>query len=267
MKGITWHSTLGLLLAACTFELDVNTPRMHASDARVEADAGDGDGDGDGQGDAGADASMDASPQVHPTPPAQHEDAGGLDMDAGTDASALPAVRHPSCVYAFPATRPPAPGLPHDLTGRPIFDLWRELDCAVVDDYPLCSPGQLVPSASWNCDLCLLGEDDAGVCAGQGPANNPGCGWMTSHDGACGACAPLAAKARACCAKLPGFDCRTWPFERPSKAGEVCADHEDCEPGLVCVIAGTGFAQCACPGAGLPSSAVTCTSSLENDTP
>ncbi|MFT3926366.1 MAG: hypothetical protein QM778_27725 [Myxococcales bacterium] len=200
------YACLLLGLSACTFNLDVNTVN-------------------NGPVLGAGDAKVDAAPE--------HEQ----------DASMVP-LRHPACQTTLPTPLPAPPAVRSDATGRPAFDLWRALDCRSLTDYPQCSPTNMVGTASWRCDACLLGDSDAGVCSSADGA----CELLTTRDGECQACAPVAAKRRACCLGLPGFDCREWPYVSDSQRGEACARHEDCEPGLMCKQAeGELIARCACP--------------------
>lgn len=196
--------------------------------------------------------------------------SSGCIEDPDAEASGVGArtgVRHDLCGNGMPIPPPPVPLVRSDPSGRPNFDLWRDLPCE--EDTPLCTPGDGCPS-------CLRGQEAApsGVCAKYGDidASCDGEGEVLSHfDQKCWICAPIVTHARACCAGLPGFDCRVWPYPGDGKPGMVCARHEDCEPGLVCGAGyldprvcgeddgachvaqarGGGYGLCQCPGIGV----------------
>jgi hypothetical protein len=224
VKCTTFGCWALLGLSACTFKLDV-----HTTGEAVEPDGG---------GDAGLDGeASDDAPSHDASRPGPQEDQ---------DAMVYPElVQHPACSIPFGRyyVFDPNPST-SDPTGRPAFDFWRDLPCESVADYPLCSPGHLVRTASYECSTCLLLEGDAGVCAGSSYTESE---LFTFREGACGGNAPAAAKARACCAGTPGVDCRSWPFELPSKPGEVCVRHLDCEPGLQCKVGFHTAGRCLCP--------------------
>jgi hypothetical protein len=135
--------------------------------------------------------------------------------------------------------------------GRPLFDSWRDIACQELEpaDAQLCSESNGI-----ECGLCFKGTESAaqGVCTsididvacdGEGEALGYG-------NGICWMCAPLEAHARACCEGLDGFDCRPWPFDGTSAPGMLCAQHSDCEPGLLCgsPFRSEGYGICQCPG-------------------
>jgi hypothetical protein len=155
-------------------------------------------------------------------------------------------VQHPACGQPTPDPMPPITGVQFDPTGRPTFDLWRDLSCSG-------SPASVTScNGSGQCDngSCLVSGDD-GVCTysdvdiwcdGEGSV-------MGFAYGACWMCSPDPVHAAACCAEVEGFDCRAWPYPGNSAPGMVCARHEDCEAGLVCgATAGDGYGICQCPG-------------------
>jgi hypothetical protein len=86
--------------------------------------------------------------------------------------------------------------------------------------------------------MCVDFGDGNGICSS--PDIDVWCdgegGVMGSADGACWICIPTYQRARACCDDVnENFDCRQWPFaSAPGRVGQVCATHEDCEPGLAC---------------------------------
>ena len=162
--------------------------------------------------------------------------------------AAPPGPKAPLCGNPFPGDPPPLPHVDFDAHGRPLFDLWRDLPCGGLD---LCG------ASSSTCGICIFGTPDAshGVCSGPWADDDTGCDElrpaMTFMDRRCWACFGPDSHARACCAKLAGFDCRAWPFPADGVAGTVCARHEDCESGLVCGPGGpwaTGYGICQCPG-------------------
>ncbi|MFT3925570.1 MAG: hypothetical protein QM778_23725 [Myxococcales bacterium] len=185
----------------------------------------------------------DATSELPESPaPSMETEAGS--SDAGGDAMAP--SQHPGCrrpLLENDVTY--SPPIHTDARGRPAIDLWRDVDCANVLDYPLCAPGHLVRSATWACDDCLYGANgaDAGVCLGYADA----CEFASVGERACTVCIPMLAKARACCLGLAGFDCRPWPYAGDSQLHEPCARHEDCEPGLRCGSVVEGKALCVCP--------------------
>jgi hypothetical protein len=226
-----------LTASACTFRLDLNvTPPAY----------------GEGPQDSGSqdmEASASAGDAGDAAETESHRDAAlpGNEEDA---ASEPPPVRHPSCSkYLLPPMRE-LPNIASDARGRPSFDLWRDIPCADVADYPLCTPEALAGTTAWGCDSCWIGQPgDQGICStGYGTTDcTVESELLSLRDGTCRTCAPIEAHARACCARLPGFDCRAWPYPSDSQPGEACARHADCEPGLVCIQGGVGYGMCVCP--------------------
>ncbi len=160
--------------------------------------------------------------------------------DADTDAGQDVPVRHPTCSIVADSPRDPD-DIAVDATGRPFFDLYRDVSCDVASSYPTCeTDAQCGPTAS-----CIHSENQRGICE---EPNHEGEFVLTLDAGRCQAMAPLKAHAKACCDMLPGFDCRAWPYPSSSKPGELCARARDCEPGLICERYFTeGFGLCICP--------------------
>lgn len=187
--------------------------------------------------------------------------SGGSDTGgSGTGGSgASSPAHHASCASPAPSPLPDVPLINTDAAGRPRFDDWRDIPCP-LDGY-LCGAAG-AGSSCQSQSLCL--ESDAavgGVCTfGDSDTSCDGEGEVLGYgDGTCWLCAPIEAHAAACCAALPGFDCREWPYPADGAPGMVCARHEDCEPGLLCGAAGNskGYGICQCPGAN-PSPGSSC---------
>lgn len=143
-------------------------------------------------------------------------------------------IQHASCQAPPPSPLPP---LPHvNFTGdTPDFALWQAFAC---DDPEVAGEQSCGQDSDCASDNCVTFTGSAGVCSyadidiwcdGEG-------GVMGSADGACWICLEPMQHARACCDDPDGgFDCRAWPFtDTPGIVGQVCAVHEDCEPGLLC---------------------------------
>jgi hypothetical protein len=245
------HPLLLALLgvSACTFEIKVDLPESEMSDDGEDGGTDRARDGGDGQegGHAGEyDASRDGDGAL----------AGDASGDGGSDG--LAGTIHPACSVPRGTSLPPVVGVHGDASGRPAFDFWRDLGCESVADYPTCEvPRQVTALGDWHCYKCsyrtgtgICSADDSTRCATSGNE------LLTLGEGRCHLCAPVEAKARACCAELPDIDCRAWPYPANSKPGEGCARHDDCEPGLVCrVLADQGYGLCVCPDASLPSEA------------
>lgn len=172
------------------------------------------------------------------------ENTSTSDDSSATDSP--PEVQHPACSAPFPAVAPALPPINWGPDERPRFDDWRDLGCEELDATSCEKPD------NGPCGTCLKGvEDGPGVCTtfdidiwcdGEGEALGYG-------EGTCWTCAPLAARAFACCNFPEGFDCRAWPYPSDGPPGSICARHEDCEPGLVCgAHLGEGYGICQCPG-------------------
>lgn len=235
MKGITFSCWIALGAAACTFKVDVKPGVISDRDAQVETRVPTDD-----------DTDDDDASTITTKPPRDASVRG----DGGSGTGEL-ANKHAACEESLPVLMPTAPWVHTDATGRPALDSWRGLGCP--NEYPMCSSGNLSGTAVWRCDACLLGDSDAGagVCFGD----QYDCELLTLRDGACSVCVSIMAKARACCAQLPGFDCRPWPYPSDSRRNEGCARHEDCERGLVCKGSSnrSHIGLCVCPEEDAPS--------------
>ena len=171
---------------------------------------------------------------------------GGTSTTGSSSTTGDPSGTHPACDSPLPSPLPALP--PINMTGdRPAFTDWEELDCdAIAGNWDFCNGPGDPPCGG----ACLSdGPDQRGICTsfdvdlwcdGEGEV-------MGYGDGSCWMCAPIDAKAIACCADLPGFDCRIWPYEFNGRVGDPCAQHENCEPGLVCGSGGGGYGICQCP--------------------
>ncbi len=154
--------------------------------------------------------------------------------------------KHWTCESVAPTPMPELPDVHKDASGRPAFDLWRDVDCGAEPLFPApctsgadCDGGACLTSGGSG--VCTYVDADTS-CDGEGEV-------VGFRDGACWMCSPPEVHAAACCAGIDGFDCRAWPFPGDGAPGQVCARHEDCEPGLVCgASAGSGYGICQCPG-------------------
>jgi hypothetical protein len=262
--------TLGLLggwlvitSPACTFKLDLNLAEVPGAghDAGHEqpsprldaASANDGGTDAD-TAEVLHDAAMDASVSADSS---TETDAQAADAEVEAGGPEPEPIRHAACSTDRPWPLPAAPRLKVNASGRPSFDFWRDMSCDEVADYPLCSAEYLEGNSSWQCGSCWIGEEGGeGVCnfSGVSASSCDSVGeLLTLREGLCGTCIPVAAHTRACCADLPGFDCRAWPYPADSKPGQACAEHSDCEPGLICRDSGYQAGVCVCPGASYQS--------------
>ena len=172
----------------------------------------------------------------------------GVSDTASSGATTAAPLLHPSCEAPFPEPAPMLPPVNQGPDAHPHFDDWTKIACADVPADKTCgAPGD--PPCN---GLCVRGvPDGSGVCTfGDADIWCDGEGEALSYaEGACWVCSPLELHALACCAQLPGFDCRTWPFPADGPPGSVCARHEDCEPGLVCgAHRGAGYGICQCAG-------------------
>lgn len=176
--------------------------------------------------------------------PSTSSDSGGgsTETSAGSDTEGT--VQHATCMQPFPAPAPALPEINAGPDGTPRFADWEDIDCGSVMGSS-CTADAECPES-----FCLGSPLGTGVCTtfyvdiwcdGEGEVIGYG-------NGTCWMCAPVDAHAVACCEKLEGFDCRSWPFPGDSAPGMICARHEDCEPGLVCGShAGAGYGICMCP--------------------
>jgi hypothetical protein len=180
--------------------------------------------------------------------------AGSGDSPAGSEGGhdQVAPIKHAACMSELPTVLPDVPSVDVTPAGRPNFDLWRDLDCSMINDVTLCD-STTICDTSGKYGLCIqfgsqgiCGIDDDTMCDG-------GEYVVGSQDGKCQGCASIAQHAGACCLGLQGFDCRAWPYPSDGKPGMVCARHEDCEPGLLCGAGeGEGFGICQCPGLNSP---------------
>lgn len=173
---------------------------------------------------------------------------GNVTVDkTNTGVSGQSGSQHWSCELPAPAPMPALPQVNMDEGGRPSFDRWRDVDCSAPSEFPAgcdsggdCLHGGCLVSA--DSGACTYSDVDIWCEGGDGEV-------VGYRDGTCWMCSPVETHAAACCAGQEGFDCRAWPFPGDSGPGEVCARHEDCEPGLVCgASAGVGYGLCQCPG-------------------
>lgn len=206
-----------------------------------------------GRGSGGSTAPGGTGPSSGARPATGGEPAtGGATATGGSAGS----IQHAECGRPLPETLPEVPTIRQNATGRPLFDLWRDISCSAAIEAETCSEASGAGGASSGClGLCFRGEPSAedGVCTyGDIDVSCDGEGEVIGyHDGQCWMCSPPEVHARACCEGFAGFDCRAWPFPADGKPGMVCARHEDCEAGLVCGPGGTyasGYGICQCPG-------------------
>ena len=174
-------------------------------------------------------------------------DAGPPDAAPPPDASEPDPRLHASCAAALPEVLPAPPPVPLDASGRPLFDLYRNVSCDDAAQQPLCDENTLCPS-EFGASCVQSSASDPGICAYHD--DNTGRIPFTLDEGRCVTWGVLAVHQRACCAHIPGVDCRAWPYgqaqSRTSKIGELCARHGDCEPGLLCK-AFYEVGLCSCP--------------------
>jgi len=222
------YLALGLCpMAACDFEVNI--------DAMVPRSR-------DGGRDASADGSLtDASSTAV-------RDAGEL-----TDGD-MPRLQHVACNEPLPARLPAVPRVLSDATGRPYFDKFRDIDCAMLPELQRCT--EAAP-ASDDCRLCAFPDlEGEGFCF-EAPNFSGDQHPLTFRSGQCLVETSLENKIRACCEGSGDFDCRAWPFPQNSKRGELCSVHDDCEPGLLCKQF-EEFGLCACPSEDTGDGLVNC---------
>jgi hypothetical protein len=180
--------------------------------------------------------------------PVEAEDAAIHEAvtDGGTVENApTPPAKHPACDEPLPEPLPESPPVATTPGGRPEFDQFLELDCDQFQDQASCTADDRAPFA---CARCLSAREDTAperaVCV---PLAQRGC-IVVAHGGGCLSCVAPEAKARACCLGLD-IDCRPWPFDAGSGPGELCARHDDCQPGLLCkaLPEERRFGLCTCP--------------------
>lgn len=179
------------------------------------------------------------------------------DTDGGSSGGVEPGettgtagTQHPACTSAAPSPLPALPSINTDAAGRPNFDLWRDQPCG--GGAYLCGAAGSAAGCPTQ-SICLQSDPSiGGVCTyGDSDTSCDGEGEVIGYgDGTCWMCASIEAHSDACCAALPGFDCRAWPYPADGTPGMVCARHEDCEPGLVCGSGSysKGYGICQCPG-------------------
>ena len=227
--------SVGALAAACVFEPIASSSR--GSDTRFD---GGQTRDGAQQLPNGNDALL---------PDAAGEVADAAQHDSGPDAGGP--LRHVSCIAPLPSELPEPPYVGVSASGRPWFDTYRDLSCPDLEKVPTCANDGDCPGSS-----CLHLASAAGVCR---PTIFDVSTLVSSFDGGrCVAKLTFEAQARACCAGLPGFDCREWPYPGDGQPGERCARHQDCQTGLLCKQANldashvtvSGLGVCLCPEVG-----------------
>jgi hypothetical protein len=172
----------------------------------------------------------------------QSEAGSDAVADGSADAS-LGLFVHDECAAPLPSELPPAPPVMVDASGRPLFDLYRDVSCKDAEAQPLCDGDTPCPASF--ATSCVRAEDsDAGVCA-MG-VSDTGRVPFSVGNGRCVAWGVLSVHQRACCANIPGVDCRPWPYQVKSQPGELCARHEDCARGLLCTPY-YSYGVCSCP--------------------
>ncbi|MCA9686762.1 MAG: hypothetical protein KC457_31640, partial [Myxococcales bacterium] len=170
---------------------------------------------------------------------------GGTDTTADTNADTA-GTQHPQCAEPAPDPLPDLPDINLNALGDPLFAQWQDINCdaldvAVCSSHGDCASGRCLFGTVGGQGVCSYADIDV-WCDGDGEGLN-------FLDFECFVCSPIEVHAAACCAGLPGFDCRTWPYPNDGPANSVCARHSDCEPGLICGShIGSGYGICQCPG-------------------
>jgi hypothetical protein len=145
--------------------------------------------------------------------------------------TAEPGVQHASCGSPLPDPLPPLPHVNFEQDCTPSFALWQDYACddfGVISEETCDSPDCAFCVQFDGPGVCTYADVDV-LCDGEGEV-------IGSASGGCWICAQPTQHARACC-EYPDadFDCRHWPFAaEPGVVGQVCARHDDCEPGLQC---------------------------------
>jgi len=226
---------LGLALSAC-FDPELRRPTVDAGevDARDAAPLDSGADEGGRARDA---AEM-------PTPDAS--------LDSGTPGPA----HHSQCRDPVPDPLPDSPRIPLNIRGEPRYNDWSYLSCdEASNSFGTCDERPEGSCTSFA--ICASVEDgERGVCMYHAelidePTQTP----VTYRQGACLQMVAPANKAGLCCDWDRRVDCRLFPLSRNdprSRPGELCTEHSDCEPGLLCAAADPNFtpgtARCVCPG-------------------
>jgi hypothetical protein len=240
--SVVLGSILAAPLLACEFSKQLDPDGI--------AGTGSTGDDGEMSGTTGtSDGASISSTSATATATATATNTAGEDTTVG-ETTGTAGAHHPACEAAAPSPLPEVPPINADGEGRPNFDLWRDLPCGAGGH--LCGTAGSA-SACESQFMCLQTDPGVGgVCTYfDSDASCDGEGEVIGYgDGTCWMCAPIQAHADACCAALPGFDCRAWPYPADGTPGMVCARHEDCEPGLVCGPSGgsMGYGICQCPG-------------------
>jgi hypothetical protein len=189
-----------------------------------------------------------------PHPDAGHESVGDAEPEAHDDGGARAVapdaggpIRHRSCIATLPEQLPEEPSVSVSATGRPWFDTYRDIACDDLTDYPTCESDTDCPGST-----CVHRAGQPGVCHSTWRQTSPL--MLSFDDGRCITTVPFEAQARACCARLEGFECRMWPYHQDGLPGQACSRHGDCQPGLVCQQASSlsetpvyGLGVCRCP--------------------
>lgn len=228
--GIDVSSTI--LLVALASACLPGKPQDPTDSGTTGGTSGAGDTGATSMGVGASTAPGSTGPGESTTGPAEFTGTDGADDASGTDGAG--GVHHPACAVPLPDPPPPLPHVNFD-GDMPTFAKWQALECdvpAVMAESACAADGECEQS---NCvdfgsgaGVCSYGDIDV-WCDGEGEL-------MGSTDGVCWICVEPAQHARACCEHPGGvFDCRHWPFtDTPGIVGQVCATHEDCEPGLAC---------------------------------
>ena len=218
---------VALLLLCCGCKLSLSSVPLADEGAATSGDAGQSNGGDSGQ----------ANGNGGPLP---------ADSGAASEDAQAARVRHVSCEQDAPEILPNI-AVARDPRGRPLFDVFRDYACSdlAVMSYPSCA--SYAAGSSYGCAECLtLATADLALCVDP-REDAADCAMLTAREGSCRACMPPEGKAKACCAGLD-VDCRAWPFEGSSGPGQLCAQHSDCQEGLLCkttLFGGSG--QCSCP--------------------
>ncbi len=184
----------------------------------------------------------------------QGADAGASLADAGQDVEVMLA-QHERCERAFPKQTPPLPDVARNQQGELRYNDWYYWACEPLDGdvSPTCSVGGASCERGESCLHVLAASE--GLCMPEQTDRYPYV-VATFQDGACVSMLAAPEKSYLCCSHASNLDCRLWPLldtDARSRAGELCVEHSDCEPGLVCTAYLTGelpgVARCTCPEA------------------
>ena len=176
-------------------------------------------------------------------------DAGAGEGEAGlsdADAYAAPS-HHPACTRALAGELPESPaqgaGALLEQPAQTCAASEQPLPVSCGPNLPCTFEGECLSGELGGAGLCLDEETPCATGVALGHAN-----------GMCVTCVSAATKHALCCTAPAGFDCRGYPGVALSRSrpGELCREHSDCEPGLLCIGSsdarwGAGVGRCLCP--------------------